>query len=60
MSGGNSVSIVNGDRVQIKGGKVTVNGSSYGAVKENAVVKYVVKRDEKKLFVDGVERKPVR
>lgn len=50
--------IINGDRVEIKDGKLTLNGVSYGTVSKQSVVKYTVNGKVKKLLVDGVERKP--
>lgn len=57
ISGRNGQIVVNGDRIEVKDGKLTWNGVPYGRVDERAVVKYTVKDGVKKLFVDGVERK---
>ena len=57
ISGQNGQIVVNGDRIEVKDGKLTWNGVPYGEVDERAVVKYTVNGGEKRLFVDGVERK---
>lgn len=56
MRGKNGAINLNGDRVELKEGKLTVNGTSYGSVDAQSIVKYTVKGKEKKLWVDGVER----
>jgi len=58
VSGQNGVITVNGDKVEIKDGRLSVNGIPYGTVGAHSVVKYTVNGKVKKLFVDGVERKP--
>lgn len=58
VTGQNGVISINGDRVEITAGKLSLNGVSYGTVGEQSVVKYIVKDGVKKLLVDGVERKP--
>ncbi|BBA33256.1 uncharacterized protein sS8_1296 [Methylocaldum marinum] len=49
---------LNGDRVEVRDGRVTWNGVSYGAVGKKSIVTYVVDGSVKRLFVDGVERLP--
>ncbi|WP_156776866.1 hypothetical protein [Nitrococcus mobilis] len=58
ITGQNGLIIINGDRVEVKNGKLFLNGVSYGAVNERSVVKYTVQGNVKKLFVDGVARNP--
>lgn len=58
LTGQNGVLIVNGDRVELNDGELTLNGVSYGTVSKRSVVKYTVKGNVKRLLVDGVERKP--
>lgn len=58
LTGQNGVIIINGDRVEVKNGKLSLNGVSYGTVGKQSVVKYTVQGRVKKLLVDGVERKP--
>jgi hypothetical protein len=58
ITGSNGVIIVNGDTVKVENGRLTVNGVSYGTVENQSVVRYSVKGDTKKLFVDDVERHP--
>jgi hypothetical protein len=58
ISGPHGTISLNGDRVEVRDGKLTVNGVSYGTVGKNSVVKYTVHGSVKKLFVDGVERLP--
>ncbi|HET8700500.1 MAG TPA: hypothetical protein VFL97_02400 [Nitrococcus sp.] len=60
MRGQNGVITINGDRVEVKDGKLTLNGISYGTVGEQSVVKYIVHGSAKRLLVDGAERKPDR
>ncbi|MCO6440031.1 MAG: hypothetical protein J5I81_02855 [Nitrococcus mobilis] len=58
VSGQNGLIVINGDRVEVKDGKLFLNGVSYGTVGERSVVKYTVKGNVKKLSVDGVARNP--
>lgn len=58
ISGRQGTISLNGDRVEVRDGKLTWNGVSYGTVGKNSVVKYTVDGSVKKLFVDGVERLP--
>jgi hypothetical protein len=56
ISGQQGIISINGDRVEVKDGRLTWNGVSYGTVGKNSVVKYIANGSVKKLFVDGVER----
>ncbi|MGX2040794.1 hypothetical protein ACWJKU_11785 [Methylocaldum sp. MU1018] len=49
---------LNGDRIEVKDGRLTWNGVPHGTVGKNSVVKYIVNGTVKKLFVDGIERLP--
>lgn len=58
ISGTNGVIVVNGDTVKLQVGKLTLNGVPYGTVGNRPIVRYSVKGQVKKLFVDDVERHP--
>ncbi len=58
ITGTNGVIMVNGDTVKIQAGKLTLNSVSYGTVGDRSIVRYSVKGQIKKLFVDDVERHP--
>jgi hypothetical protein len=58
ISGTNGVIVVNGDTVKMQAGKLTLNGVSYGTVGDRSIVRYSVKGQIKKLFVNDVERHP--
>lgn len=58
ISGRQGTISLNGDRVEVRDGKLMWNGVSYGTVGKHSVVKYTVDGSVKKLFVDGVERLP--
>ncbi|RAR63483.1 hypothetical protein BCL93_102222 [Onishia taeanensis] len=60
VSGRNAVIDVNGDHVEIKDGRLTLNGVSYGRVQERSTVIYRIVGGEKRLLVDGVVRRPVK
>jgi hypothetical protein len=59
LRGANGSVVVNGDQVQVRGGELTVNGTPYGRVDANAVVKYSVNNGAKQVTVNNVERKPL-
>lgn len=59
VTGPNAVIAVNGDRVEIKQGRLSLNGVSYGTVDERSVVTYRVTGVRKTLLVDGRERRPL-
>jgi hypothetical protein len=59
LRGTNGSVVVNGDQVQVRGGELTVNGTPYGRVDANAVVKYSVNNGAKQVTVNNVERKPL-
>ncbi len=50
--GEGSISVAN-HRVEVKGGKVTVDGVSFGEASESSTVRYLVTPSGAKLFVDG-------
>ncbi|HYE35361.1 hypothetical protein [Methylocaldum sp.] len=58
ITGQHGTIALNGDRVEVKDGRLTWNGVPHGVVGKNSVVKYTVNGTVKKLFVDGVERRP--
>ena len=58
ISGTNGVIVVNGDTVKLQAGKLTLNGVPYGTVGNRSIVRYSVKGQVKKLFVDDLERHP--
>jgi hypothetical protein len=58
VTGPNAVIAVNGDRVEIKDGRLSVNGVAYGTVGEQSTVTYRVEGKVRTLLVDGVERRP--
>ncbi len=58
VTGQNGLIVINGDRVEVKDGKLFLNGVSYGRVGKHSVVKYTVKGNVKQLFVDGIARNP--
>ncbi|WP_458525631.1 hypothetical protein [Onishia taeanensis] len=60
VSGGNARIDVNGDHVEIKGGRLMLNGVSYGRVHERSTVIYRVVDGEKTLLVDGRVRRPAK
>ncbi|QFU00525.1 hypothetical protein FIU83_02585 [Halomonas sp. THAF5a] len=59
VTGPNAVIAVNGDRVEIKQGRLSLNGVPYGTVDERSVVIYRVTGVSKTLLVDGRERRPL-
>ena len=60
FTGNDGRHIVDGDVVEIKAGRLSVNGLPYGRVKTQSVVRYSVQGKKKTLFVDGVERKSAK
>jgi hypothetical protein len=58
ITGQHGTIALNGDRVEVKDGRLTWNGVPYGTVGKNSVVKYIVNGSVKKLFVDEIERQP--
>lgn len=60
MTGQQGVLVAGDARVEVSGGRVSLNGMPYGRVGPNAVVRLVVTDGEVQLLVDGVERHPER
>jgi hypothetical protein len=60
ISGGNSVIVINGDTVRIRGGTLSVNGISYGSVAEEDRIEYRVQNGTKNLTVNGIARHPAK
>lgn len=50
--------VVNGDTVEIRGGELSVNGISYGAVHPGVHVRYVKENGIARVFVGDEERHP--
>lgn len=60
MSGQNGVITVGDDVVQVKDGRLSLNGVAYGTVRPDSQVSYTVRGQEKQLRVDGRLRLPER
>lgn len=60
VSGRNAQIDINGDHVEIKGGRLTLNGVFYGRVHDRSTVIYRVVNGEKTLLVDGRVRRPAK
>lgn len=58
ISGQNSTVVINGDTVRVHDSTLSVNGVSYGKVKDDDLVEYQVRNGEKILTVNGVARSP--
>ena len=56
---GEGISNLNGDKVEVRGGIVYLNGQSYGAVSKNSEIKYIVSASSRTLYVDGKRRAPL-
>ena len=59
VSGRNAVIDVNGDHVEIDDGRLTLNGVSYGRVREGSTVIFRLAGGKKTLLVDDRLRHPV-
>ncbi len=59
ISGSHSLVMINGDTLKISGGRLSVNGVSYGQVAEDDRVEYRVQNGRKSLTVNGVPREPL-
>lgn len=58
IHGGNGILDIDGDKVEVTDGMVSVNGASYGAIHKDDVVTYQARGKTKTLLINGVERKP--
>jgi len=58
LTGPNAQVVVNGDRIELRDGRLSINGASYGAVGARSVVRYRVRAGERTVLVDGVVRHP--
>lgn len=53
---GEGTSTINGDKVELSGGTLYLNGQSYGTVPKNSEIKYIVSGTSRTLYVDGKAR----
>ena len=60
ISGRHSLVMINGDTLKISGGRLSLNGVSYGQVAEEDRVEYRVQDGRKILTVNGVPRNPLQ
>lgn len=58
LIGRNGLVRVDGDTIEARNGRLTVNGLPYGEVGDKSVIRYTVKGKDKTLTVDGVVRRP--
>ncbi|TCS36314.1 hypothetical protein EDC30_107131 [Paucimonas lemoignei] len=59
FSGNDGRHEVNGDVLEVRQGRLSVNGEYYGTVKSDSMIRYTVRGGQKKLTVDGKPR-PLR
>lgn len=59
VTGPHAVVVVNGDRLELREGRLRVNGIAFGTVDERAIVTYRVRDGVASVLVDGVVRRPV-
>jgi len=58
LIGKNGLARVDGDTIEARNGRLTVNGLPYGEVQDKSVIRYTTKGKEKTLTVDGLVRTP--
>ncbi|WP_163558002.1 hypothetical protein [Halomonas sp. NO4] len=59
ITGPDAAVAVNGDRLEVRDGRLTLNGVAYGRVADGETVTYRVRDGVRTLQVDGVPREPM-